>query len=55
MRLTIRVSSKGQLVLPKCVRDWLHLARGTRVTVAIEGESVVLRKLAARLDLSETP
>lgn len=38
----VKVSSKGQLVIPKEIRDNLGMAPGTLVMVKAEGESVVL-------------
>ena len=42
-----RVSSRGQLALPKEVRDQLGLDEGTSVTVRVEGDEVILRKAVA--------
>jgi len=42
-----RLSSKGQVVLPKSVRDQLRLAEGTEFIVTTTGESVVLRRVTA--------
>lgn len=40
------LSSKGQLVLPAKVRRQLRLARGERLSIEVEGDSVVLRRVA---------
>ena len=45
--LKARVSSRGQLALPKEVRDQLGLGEGTSVTVRVEGDEVILRKAVA--------
>ncbi len=37
-----RLSSKGQLVIPRAVRDALGLERGTEFHVRLEGERIVL-------------
>jgi len=42
--LKARVSSRGQLALPKEVREQLGLGEGVCVTVRIEGDKVILRK-----------
>lgn len=42
--LKARVSSRGQVALPKVVRDRLGFVEGDRLTVRIEGDEVVLRK-----------
>jgi AbrB family looped-hinge helix DNA binding protein len=39
---TTTVSSKGQVVLPKPVRDALRIRPGTRLKVAVEGTRVIL-------------
>jgi len=39
-----RLSSKGQVVLPKSVREQLRLSAGTEFIVTTAGESVVLRR-----------
>ncbi|MFZ0960298.1 MAG: AbrB/MazE/SpoVT family DNA-binding domain-containing protein [Terriglobia bacterium] len=43
--LKARVSSRGQLALPKEVRDQLGLGEGVSLTVRVEGDEVILRKL----------
>jgi AbrB family looped-hinge helix DNA binding protein len=40
--ISTTLSSKGQVVLPRLVRNKLHLAPGTRFVCEIQGESVVL-------------
>jgi AbrB family looped-hinge helix DNA binding protein len=42
--LKARLSSRGQLTLPKEVRDQLDLGEGTTLTVRVEGDEVTLRK-----------
>ena len=44
--LTTRVSSKGQVVIPKPVRDKLGLLPGTVLRVEVEGKRVVLEPLS---------
>lgn len=39
---TVTLSTKGQLVLPKPVRDALRLKPGNRLSVAVEGERIVI-------------
>ena len=39
----MRVGPKGQVVIPKVLRDALKIGPGSEVTFAIEGENVVLR------------
>lgn len=41
-----RLSSRGQVALPKAVRDQLGLAEGDRLTVRVEADEVILRKSA---------
>lgn len=40
--LAAKLTDKGQLVIPKPIRDALHLARGSELTVTLEGGRVVL-------------
>ena len=46
------VSSKGQVVLPKQIRESLMIGAGTRMLVISDGQSIVLKPLA-RPDISE--
>ena len=43
--LKARLSSRGQLALPKAVREQLDLGDGAFLTVRVEGDEVILRKL----------
>ena len=45
--LKARLSSRGQLALPKEVRDQLGLGEGAYLTVRVEGDEVILRKAVA--------
>jgi AbrB family looped-hinge helix DNA binding protein len=38
------VAERGQITLPKAVRDALGLTKGTKLKVEIEGGKIVLRK-----------
>jgi AbrB family looped-hinge helix DNA binding protein len=38
------VAERGQITLPKQVRDALGLSKGTKLKIEIEGDRVVLRK-----------
>lgn len=38
------VAERGQITLPKAVRDALGLTKGSVLTVEIEGSRIVLRK-----------
>ena len=42
---TTRLSSKGQIILPKAVRDTHHWAPGTDFSVEDTGDGVVLRPI----------
>ena len=42
---TTRLSSKGQIILPKSVRDEHHWASGTDFTVENSGDGVLLRPI----------
>ena len=42
---TTRVSSKGQVVIPKSVRDRLHLEAGAVLSVGVEDDAIVLHQV----------
>lgn len=51
---TTTLTSKGQLVIPKPVRDALHLKSGTRLNVRTDGARIVLEPVSSkRLQLSD--
>lgn len=39
------ISSKGQVVLPKAIRDALSLASGAKLMVMSDGESILLKPI----------
>jgi len=40
----VTVSSKGQIAIPKPVRDALNLAEGTKLNIAVRGQDIILSK-----------
>jgi AbrB family looped-hinge helix DNA binding protein len=40
----ITVSSKGQIAIPKAIREALNLAAGSELTVALRGHEIILSK-----------
>ena len=40
----VTVSSKGQIAIPKAVRDLLNLSTGAKLTVDVRGQEIVLSK-----------
>jgi AbrB family looped-hinge helix DNA binding protein len=40
----VTVSSKGQIAIPKAVRDRMNLSEGAKLTVEIRGHEIVLSK-----------
>ena len=40
----VTVSSKGQIAIPKTIRDALNLLEGTRLTLDVRGQEIVLSK-----------
>jgi AbrB family looped-hinge helix DNA binding protein len=43
----VTVSSKGQIAIPKQVREALNLSEGSRLTLEIRGQEIILSKGAA--------
>lgn len=41
------VAERGQITLPKAVRDALGLTKGTQLTVELEGNRIILSKNAS--------
>lgn len=41
---TLTVSSKGQIAIPKAIREQIGLQEGTRLRLSVEGDTMVLRK-----------
>lgn len=54
MEVTARVSSKGQVTVPKAVRDALGIKEGDEVVFRVEGDRAVLARTAHFLDLAGT-
>jgi AbrB family looped-hinge helix DNA binding protein len=44
---TTRVSTKGQVILPKSIRDQLHWDAGTRLAVVQTSDGVLLKPIRA--------
>jgi AbrB family looped-hinge helix DNA binding protein len=42
---TTRISPKGQIVIPKAVRERLNLKAGTQISIDVQGESMVMKRL----------
>ena len=40
----VTVSSKGQIAIPKVIRDLLNLSEGTKLSVELRGHEIVLSK-----------
>jgi AbrB family looped-hinge helix DNA binding protein len=43
----VTISSKGQIAIPKQVREALNLAKGTKLILEVRGQEIVLSKGAA--------
>ena len=39
------ISSKGQIAIPKAVRERLNLKDGTEVSIDVQGEALVMKRL----------
>jgi AbrB family looped-hinge helix DNA binding protein len=40
----VTLSSKGQIAIPRAVRDALNLSAGTKLTIDLRGQEIVLSK-----------
>ncbi len=54
MEIAARVSSKGQVTVPKLVRDALRIAEGDEVLFRVEGNRAVLARTSDFLTLAGT-
>ncbi len=52
MEATARMTSKGQVTVPKAVRDALGLDEGDSVAFRVEGQRAVLARIPDLLDLA---
>ena len=48
----VRVSKKGQVVIPKEVREKLDIKSGGKLAVIVRGDEIILRKIE-KLNISE--
>nr|VFJ75836.1 MAG: looped-hinge helix DNA binding domain-containing protein, AbrB family [Candidatus Kentron sp. FW] len=48
--LTAAVTSKGQITIPKSVRDALHLQVGDRVAFVVHGQGALLTPISKSVD-----
>jgi AbrB family looped-hinge helix DNA binding protein len=46
--ITTKLSSKGQIVIPKEIRDELHWEAGTELTLVATGSGVSLKAISAK-------
>lgn len=54
MEIAARISSKGQVTVPKAVRDALGLGEGDDVVFRVEGDRAVLARTPELLSLAGT-
>ena len=45
-----RITSKGQMTIPKRVRDAVQLSSGDLVVVAVEDDRITIRKVVGKAD-----
>ena len=41
---TVTVSSKGQIAIPKLIREALNLSEGTKLTLDVRGGEIILSR-----------
>ena len=41
------ISSKGQIAIPKAIRDRLNLRPGTQLVIDIQGEQLIMKRLVS--------
>jgi transcriptional pleiotropic regulator of transition state genes len=49
----VKITSKGQMTLPKLIRDKLKLGQGSYLTVFLKGDEIVLKKINCPEPLSD--
>ena len=52
--IKVTVSSKGQIAIPKAIRDALNLSEGAKLTLEVRGRDIVLSKEPAWRKLQGT-
>lgn len=52
MEVTARLSSKGQVTVPRAVREALSLQEGDRLVFRVQGDHAILARTADLLDLA---
>ena len=50
---TVRVSSKGQIVIPKSLRATFHIEAGSELSIFAEGDEIHLRQATQRFARTE--
>ncbi|MDX1579185.1 MAG: AbrB/MazE/SpoVT family DNA-binding domain-containing protein [Gemmatimonadota bacterium] len=50
MAVSVKMSSKNQIVVPKVAREALSLEPGDRLVVTVEGETLWMQKLPSDLE-----
>lgn len=54
MELSARMTSKGQITVPKAVRDALELEAGDRLVFRVERDRAIIAKTADFLELADS-
>ena len=52
MEISARLSSKGQITVPRAVREALQLSEGDRITFRVEGDRAVMARTSDLLSLA---
>ena len=44
--IIVRVSSKGQIAIPKTIREQIGLTEGTDLAISVENQDLIMRKVS---------
>ena len=45
--VTVKVSSKGQIAIPKAIREQLSLKAGVEMSIDVQGQTLIMRRASS--------